>query len=186
MKAAVRLVMKHGFNRLPVYRGNITNIKSVLTLSSWDLMDPDIMNKPLSDFVSKVLFLSPKLTIDLALPKLQARQDHLAVVVDEFGGTAGLVTIEDLLEELVGEIVDEYDREEPLVTALEGGGFLVDGRLGVDELGEILGVELPDDEWDTVGGLLLGLAGKADQKSRAQRHVGHRPAELLQQLQVAP
>ena len=69
-------------------------------------------------------------------------------------------TAEDLLEEIVGEIADEYDNEEPMVTPLEDGGFLVDGRLGVDELGEMIGVDLPDDEWDTVGGLMLGLAGR--------------------------
>ncbi len=112
MKEAVRLVMKHGFNRLPVYRGNITNIKSVLTLSSWDLMDPDILKKPISDYVSKVLFLSPKQTIDLALPQLQAREDHLAVVVDEFGSAVGILTMEDVFEEVVGEIDVGYDFDE--------------------------------------------------------------------------
>jgi CBS domain containing-hemolysin-like protein len=81
-------------------------------------------------------------------------------VVDEFGGTAGLVTMEDLLEEIVGEIVDEYDEEETLVKSLADGRYLVDGRLPVDELGELLGRELPDEDWDTVGGLILGLAGR--------------------------
>jgi CBS domain containing-hemolysin-like protein len=94
------------------------------------------------------------------LRELQADQVHLAVVVDEFGGTAGLVTIEDLLEEIVGEIVDEYDVEEPMVVDEGGGVFLVDARLPADELGVLVGAELPEGDWDTVGGLLLGLAGR--------------------------
>ncbi|HDH02754.1 MAG TPA: hypothetical protein ENH15_00735, partial [Actinobacteria bacterium] len=85
---------------------------------------------------------------------------HMAVVVDEFGGTAGIVTIEDLLEELVGEIVDEYDTEVSMVENLGNGQYLVDARLSVDDLNELLGTDLPDDEWDTVGGLVLGLAGR--------------------------
>jgi CBS domain containing-hemolysin-like protein len=84
---------------------------------------------------------------------------HLAIVVDEYGATAGLVTIEDILEEIVGEIVDEYDKELPLVEQTREGGLRVDARLPVDELGELLACELPDEEWDTVGGLLFGLLG---------------------------
>jgi CBS domain containing-hemolysin-like protein len=83
----------------------------------------------------------------------------MAMVVDEYGGTAGLVTLEDLLEEIVGEIVDEYDIEEPGMERLTGGGIRVPGRTSIDELNEALGVELPDTEWDTVGGLVFNLFG---------------------------
>jgi CBS domain containing-hemolysin-like protein len=161
MKAAVRLVMKHGFNRLPVYRGNITNIKSVLTLSSWDLMDPDIMNKPLSDFVSKVLFLSPKLTIDLALPKLQARQDHLAVVVDEFGSAIGILTMEDVFEEVVGEIdvgydFDEYHPKQRIYIEHESeNSHLMSGRTPISEVNDLLYAKFPGEEAHTIGGLVI-------------------------------
>jgi CBS domain containing-hemolysin-like protein len=81
-------------------------------------------------------------------------------VIDEYGGTAGLVTIEDLVEEIVGEIVDEYDKEEPLVEPLGDGALRVDAKLGIDEVNELLGVELPDDDWDTVGGLVYELTGR--------------------------
>jgi CBS domain containing-hemolysin-like protein len=83
----------------------------------------------------------------------------MAVVVDEYGATVGLVTIEDILEELVGEIVDEYDDEVPLVEVLEGGRWRVDARLPIDDLAELVDARLPDDEWDTVGGLLFGMLG---------------------------
>jgi CBS domain containing-hemolysin-like protein len=84
----------------------------------------------------------------------------MAIVVDEYGGTAGLVTIEDVVEEIVGEIVDEYDQEEPLVEPLDSGTLRVDAKMPIDEINELLGVELPHEEWDTVGGLVFGLTGR--------------------------
>jgi CBS domain containing-hemolysin-like protein len=84
----------------------------------------------------------------------------MAIVVDEYGGTAGLVTIEDLIEEIVGEIVDEYDQEEPLVEPIDDHTMRVDAKMPIDEVNELLGVELPHDEWDTVGGLVFGLTGR--------------------------
>ena len=88
----------------------------------------------------------------------------MSIVVDEFGGTAGLVTMEDLLEEIVGEIVDEYDEEEILVELVGEGVFVVDGRLLVDDLEEVIERELPEGDWDTVGGLVLGLAGRVPEE----------------------
>jgi len=93
------------------------------------------------------------------LREMQKNQFHMAIVVDEHGGTAGLVTLEDLLEEIVGEIVDEYDVEEPGVERLPDGSLRVPGRFPIDDLNEHLGVELPDTEWDTVGGLVFNLLG---------------------------
>jgi CBS domain containing-hemolysin-like protein len=92
--------------------------------------------------------------------EMQALQYHLAIVVDEYGGTAGLVTLEDLIEELIGEIVDEYDVEEPPVEHLGDGELSVTGRLDVDELGELVHAELPEGDWDTVGGLFINLLGR--------------------------
>jgi CBS domain containing-hemolysin-like protein len=95
----------------------------------------------------------------------------MAIVIDEFGGTAGLVTIEDLIEELVGEIVDEFDDEEPMIVELDGA-WLVDARLDVDDLAEVVGIELPSDEWDTVGGLVLELAGRVPEQGETFDHDG--------------
>ena len=88
---------------------------------------------------------------------MQERKFHQAIAVDEYGGTAGLVTLEDLIEELVGEIVDEYDVEEPPVQTLEDGEVSVTARLPVDELNDLLDAELPEGDWDTVGGLLFNV-----------------------------
>ena len=160
MDEAVRLVLKYGYNRLPLYRGNMTNIRSVLTLSSWDLMDPDIMAKPTSDYMSSVLYLSPKQTIDEALPKLQARDDHMAVVVDEFGSAVGILTMEDVFEEVVGEIdvgydFDEYHPKQRVYIEYESeDSHLMSGRTPLSEVNDILYVHFPVEEAHTIGGLI--------------------------------
>jgi len=161
MKEAVRMVMKYGFNRLPVYRGNITNIKSILTLDSWDLMDPDIMEKSAPEYMSSVLFLSPKQTIDRALPQLQAREDHMAVVVDEFGSAVGILTMEDVFEEVVGEIdvgydFDEYNpRQRTYIEHESENIHLMSGRMAISEVNDILYVHFPVEEAHTIGGLIV-------------------------------
>jgi CBS domain containing-hemolysin-like protein len=90
---------------------------------------------------------------------MQNQKFHMAIVIDEHGGTAGLVTLEDLLEEIVGEILDEYDPEVPAVERLTDGSLRVPGRTPIDEVSEVLGTELPDTEWDTVSGLVFNLLG---------------------------
>jgi CBS domain containing-hemolysin-like protein len=92
--------------------------------------------------------------------EMQERKFHQAIAVDEYGGTAGLVTLEDLIEELVGEIVDEYDVEEPPVQTLADGEVSVTARFPVDELNELIDAELPEGDWDTVGGLLFNVLGR--------------------------
>jgi CBS domain containing-hemolysin-like protein len=94
------------------------------------------------------------------LREMQDQRVHMAIVIDEYGGTAGLVTIEDLIEEIVGEIVDEYDQEEPLVEPIDDDTIRVDAKMSIDEVNELLGAELPHEEWDTVGGLVFGLTGR--------------------------
>jgi putative hemolysin len=101
----------------------------------------------------------PKRVSDL-LREMQEEKFHMAIVVDEYGGTAGLVTLEDLLEELVGDIVDEFDVEQPEVELLDDGSVLVSARYAVDDADELLGAELPQGTWDTVGGLMLDLVGR--------------------------
>jgi CBS domain containing-hemolysin-like protein len=93
------------------------------------------------------------------LRQMQTEKFHMAIVIDEHGGTAGLVTMEDLLEEIVGEITDEYDVDEPQVEELPGGAFRVPGRTPIDEVNELLDAELPQEEWDTVGGLVFHALG---------------------------
>jgi CBS domain containing-hemolysin-like protein len=97
--------------------------------------------------------------VDELLKEMRTLGRHMAIVIDEHGGTAGLVTLEDVVEELVGEIVDEYDREEPLLEPLAGGEALVHGRMPIDQLNGMVHAHLPDDNWDTVGGLIFNTLG---------------------------
>ena len=106
------------------------------------------------------VFVPESKEVPSLLRQMQEEKFHMAIVVDEYGGTAGLVTLEDLLEELVGEIVDEFDVEEPSVERNPDGSVVVSGRYAVDDADELLGAELPQGPWDTVGGLMLDLVGR--------------------------
>jgi CBS domain containing-hemolysin-like protein len=161
MTEAIRIVLKHGYNRLPVYQRNITNVKGILTLSTWDLMNPDLPNRAISDYVSETLYLSPKQTIDRALPKLQARDDHMAVVVDEFGSAVGILTMEDVFEEVVGEIdvgydFDEYHPKKRIyIEHVDENTHLMSGRMPISEINDILYVQFPVEEAHSIGGLIV-------------------------------
>ena len=158
---AVDIVLEAGRSRIPLTGENIDDIVGLLyardLLTLYDQAAPP---RPARDLAHEAYFVPETKAISELLREMQAKQKHLAIVVDEFGGTAGVVTIEDLIEEIVGEIVDEYDDEEPMVVPLESGDYLVDARLDVDELASTLSIRFPEEEWDTVGGLVLGLAGR--------------------------
>src|ERR1051325_7199748 len=114
----------------------------------------------LKDLLRKPMFVPDSKKVAELLREMQAKKTHMAIVVDEYGDIAGLVTMEDLLEEIVGEIADEYDRDEPAVQPVDDSTIRVNGRLQIDELSDLLEVELPNTEWDTVGGLMVGMLGR--------------------------
>ncbi len=154
------LILRRGYSRIPVYRGTIDEIEGVVYAK--DLLRHLHAGKgdvPLEKIMRPAYFIPETKRVSDLLREMQRRRIHIAIVLDEYGSTAGLVTIEDLLEELVGEIADEYDREEPEVVPLDDGSYRVDGRMSVDDLNEMLDAELPNEEWDTVGGLMYGLLG---------------------------
>ena len=186
--SALDLVLEAGRSRIPVLGEGIDNVEGVLyareLLQLFDQGGDEATH--VADLMRAPYFVPETKRVSELLREMQASQVHLAIVVDEFGGTAGLVTIEDLLEELVGEIADEYDDEEPMVTELGEGGYLIDARLGIDELGQLIGAELPDEEWDTVGGLILGLAGRVPREGEVFEFDHHVfTAERVQGRRVA-
>ncbi len=149
-----------GLSRLPVCRTDADHIVGLVLLKDLARIERSGGgDKPLRDVMRRAMFVPETKRVDKLLREMRTAGGHLAVVVDEYGGTAGLVTLEDLVEELVGEIVDEFDRPEPLLESLAGDEALVHGRMPVDQLNALMGTQLPDDDWDTVGGLIFGTLG---------------------------
>lgn len=170
---ALDVILEEGRSRIPVTGEGIDDIVGVLyardLLVLYDEASPA---KRCRELARPPYFVPESKQVAELLREMQKKQVHMAIVVDEFGGTAGLVTIEDLLEELVGEIADEYDTEEPMAVELEDGGLLVDARMDVDAFAGLVGAELPDDEYDTVGGLVLGLAGRVPREGESFEYDG--------------
>ncbi len=156
----VNTIVEHGYSRLPVHEDDREHIIGVVYAK--DVLRRLALQPDRSgwyDLVRDATFIPETKQIDDLLRELQEQSVHIAFVVDEYGATTGLVTIEDILEEIVGEIVDEHDHEEPLVELVEDGVWVIDARLPVDDLNDLLSVSLPDDDWDTVGGLVVGALG---------------------------
>ncbi len=165
---ALEVIIAEGVSRVPISGEDADDIVGVLYAKDLlQLMDSGAGTQPVTGLTRNPHFVPESKRVSELLRELQRGQVHLAIVVDEFGSTAGLVTIEDILEELVGEIVDEYDVEEPMVVAVADGEYLIDARLPVDDLADLVGIELPDEDWDTVGGLLLGLAGRVPREGES-------------------
>jgi CBS domain containing-hemolysin-like protein len=162
-----------GHSRIPVYRETVDNIVGVLYTK--DLLKGIAEGKEqekVEGLLREAYFVPEnKRLVDL-LKEFQKKRMHLALVVDEYGGTSGLVTLEDLLEEIVGEIRDEYDTEEPLFRRVDAQTLRVDARIGLEELSELLGTELPEGEYQTLGGLVMDLAGRVPKEGESVRH-GH-------------
>jgi CBS domain containing-hemolysin-like protein len=169
---AMHQFLQTGVSRMPVVGKDADEVLGILYLRDVARL---VYEKPLDaqatvvrDLARPALFVPESKKADDALRQMQRDSNHLAMVVDEYGGIAGLVTMEDLIEELVGDISDEYDRETPDVTDLGGGVFRVSARLPKDELGDLFGIELDDDDVDSAGGLLIKAVGRLpDTGSRA-------------------
>jgi putative hemolysin len=164
MEQAIDLVIEVGHSRVPVYHDSIDEIVGILYAKDLlPYLKPDAGPRPsLRKLLRPPVLVPESMTVDDLLHEFQRRKVHIAIVLDEYGGTAGLVTIEDLLEEIVGEIQDEYDVEEPMVERLSDHEARVDGRADVDELLELfdLDLKLEDaEEYDTVGGLMYHRIG---------------------------
>lgn len=148
----IRQVEEEGYSRFPVYRERIDNILGIVR--SFDLLEASLDGGVLS-FLRKVPFVPETMPVDELMLQLQREGDHMAVVVDEYGGSVGIVTMEDLLEEIVGEIEDEYDIQESHYKRLSSYQFLFNGRVGIEEVNELTGLLIPKEDYETLGGFLL-------------------------------
>ncbi|MGL5865840.1 MAG: hemolysin family protein [Dermatophilaceae bacterium] len=162
-RQAMNLFIRSGFSRIPVVGSDVDDVVGLLYLK--DVVrrlnaDPSARESAVTELMRPMPFVPESKPVDDLLREMQRDQTHFAVVVDEYGGTAGLVTIEDILEEIVGEIADEYDRETPEVESLGDGRVRVLATMHVDDLAEFFEVDLDDDEVDTVGGLIGKVSGR--------------------------
>lgn len=149
-----------GHSRLPVYEDTVDNIIGLLyakdLLKCWGQTEDEIS---IRDLLRPPYFIPETKNLEELLQEIKKKRVHLAIVIDEYGGTSGLVTIEDLLEQIVGDIQDEYDMEEELFARNPDGTFTADGRLPIEELEELFSLTVERDKFDTVGGLVFHLAG---------------------------
>ena len=163
---AARLAVKSGYSRIPVVGEDADDVVGVAVLRDLvaRLEDPDGRAAPIAEVMREAVFVPDSKAVDALLAEMQRDRNHLAILVDEYGGIAGLVSIEDILEEIVGEIVDEYDTTEvPPFEELGDGRYRLSARLGLDEVAELFDVEFPDEvseEIETVGGLLALELGR--------------------------
>ncbi len=164
LRSAMSLFLRSGFSRVPVVGEGLDDVRGVLYLKDVarrlheDQVDGP--GQPVDRVMRPAHFVPDSKAADELLREMQRDAGHVAIVVDEYGGTAGMITLEDLVEEIVGEIADEYDRDEQDVEELPDGAYRVRSRMHVEEVGELFGLELDDEEVDTVGGLLAKALGR--------------------------
>jgi CBS domain containing-hemolysin-like protein len=181
------LVLAEGYSRIPVYREDLDEVVGIVfakdVLKALHQGDHDM---PLVDIVREAHFVPESKKVADLLREMQREKFHVALVTDEYGSVSGLVSLEDLLEELVGEITDEYDQEEPELERVGDDLFRVSGKASIDDVNELLDAELPDEEWDTVAGLVLDLFGRIPKGGEGVEFKGLRfTAEEVQGRRIA-
>jgi len=164
LRQTLSLFLRSGFSRVPVIQDNLDDIVGFAYLKDVvrrDFEAPEVeFTQRVEEVMRPALYVPESKPVDALLSEMQTTRQHIAVVVDEYGGTAGLVTIEDLLEEIVGEITDEYDADQVEATELPDGSFRVPSRYPIDDLDELVGIEVEDDDVDSVGGLMAKFLGR--------------------------
>lgn len=174
IEEAAKLAVKEGYSRIPVFSEDIDHISGVLMYKDLLAIYIDAEKKKpksIKEIIKAPLYTPETKKISQLLQEFRNKQTHLAIVVDEYGGTEGIVTIEDILEEIVGEIADEYDKEEKLFSILPHGGWIVDGRMSILDIEEELGLKIPQDgEYDSIGGYIFHRSGSIPTKGLTIHH----------------
>jgi CBS domain containing-hemolysin-like protein len=149
----VGLAQKTGYSRIPVYSGKAYNIIGIV--HAFDLLTAQKKAQTLEDIMRPAKYVPHSAPVDEIFKQMKTEGNSIAVVVDEYGGAIGIITIEDILEEIVGEIYDEYDKQERLFTKIGKNEYLVNARMELDEFNEHLNLQLPKDDYETIAGFLL-------------------------------
>lgn len=160
-KEVLEIMNRDKYTRVPVYQSTIDNIVGILHVKDLlQFMGDNQEDFKLSRIIRKPYFVPESKKIDKLFSELQKNKVHLAVVIDEYGGTAGIVTIEDLLEEIVGNIFDEYDIEHNEFECIDSSTFIFDGIINLEKVSEVLGMKFPEEQYDTLGGFIMGELGQ--------------------------
>jgi CBS domain containing-hemolysin-like protein len=167
LRDAIEIIRASGHSRFPVYEVSLDNIRGILYAKDLLSHVVDGGDIDLTKVLRKPYFIPENIKLDRLLRDLKKRRLHIAVVVDEYGGTSGLVTMEDILEEIVGEIEDEYDGQSPAILTQSPGVYLVDGFVTIADLNDQAGLNLPEEEFETIGGLIYDLVGSIPEKGRS-------------------
>ncbi len=178
LREAAQSFLKEGYSRIPVYKESVDNIigvllyKDILKIYVEAELNSALLDLAIEKYVKPIFYTPETKKISHLLQEFRSKQMHLAIIVDEWGGTEGIVTIEDILEELVGEIADEYDIEQQtLFTVLPTGGWIVDAKMSIIDVQEELGVKIPQSpEYDTIGGYVFQRAGAIPTKGWRLHH----------------
>ncbi len=162
---AIQVAVEHSFNKLPVFDTSLDQINGVVHLHDLvQALQAGENQRPVSEIKREALFVPETISVNDLLHQFRAHKAHMAIVLDEFGGTSGLVTLENLLEEIVGEVQDAFGDQPPDIQALPDGSALVDGMTLIDEINEHFGLELSDPHYDTIAGYILGKLGRIPQE----------------------
>jgi CBS domain containing-hemolysin-like protein len=157
----IELVNVCGHTRIPIYKDTIDQVVGILHAKDLlKLWGQDPASKISNDILRKPYFVPETQRVSQLFSDMKAKKTHLAIMTDEYGGTGGIITIEDIIEEIVGEIMDEHDSEEPLLTVLGDDAVLVDARLEIKKLEDYLGIKLANGEFESVGGFIIHLLGR--------------------------
>ncbi len=174
LSTLVDKLKRAGHSRIPVYEEKIDNIRGLLYAKDLlALLSEQESGFQLRNILRTPYFVPEYKRIDELMREFQSKRIHMAIVVDEYGGTAGLVTLEDIMEEVFGEILDEYDKEALLVKKLDSGSFILDARLPIDDLNALLGTDFADDDFESLGGMVYQLMGKIPRPNERTEYSGY-------------
>ncbi len=170
----IDIVKRSGHSRIPLFGESLDDIKGIIYAKdllsyAFENKDPDLIS-----IARKPYFIPENLKIDDLLREMRKKRLHIAIVVDEYGGTSGLVTMEDIIEEIVGEIEDEYDTEPPPIIEISADTYMVEGTVTISDLNEQLDIRIPEEEFETVGGLIYDLVGSLPEKGQAVEYRSHK------------
>jgi CBS domain containing-hemolysin-like protein len=164
----IEIVSKKGYSRIPVYHERIDNITGIV--NTFDLLDAPLDSKTIKPFIRTVAYVPESKPVDELLLEMQKKITHLAIVVDEYGGTIGIITLEDILEEIVGDIKDEYDIDRRLHRKIGSNKYLINARMETDQIRELLSISLPEGDFETLGGFLLEKLGHVPKSGETLKH----------------